>query len=84
MGSPQQLSHVPRRSNQEHSNSEIPTNPVVLLEIFEKINWPQQIESPIDWDNEKIRETLRTLNYRLKIIKFEQRDGSRTIQWRVA
>lgn len=61
-----------------------PTNPVVLLEIFEKDNWPQQIESPPEWDNEKIRETLRTLNSGLKIINFERRNGSRTIQWRVA
>ena len=62
----------------------IPTNPVLLLEKFEKDNWPQQIESPPDWDNEKIRETLRTLNHGLKIIKFERRDGSKIIQWRVA
>lgn len=69
------------RNIQTRKNS---TNPVVLLEIFEKDNWPHQIESPPDWDNEKIRETLRTLNRRLKIIKFEQRDGSKIIQWRVA
>lgn len=61
-----------------------PTNLEIILKIFEQKHWSHQVESPPDWDEEKIRETLKTLNHRLKTIKFERRSGSKIIQWRIA
>lgn len=65
-------------------NRRIPSNHAVLLQRFEENNWDQRIDSPPDWDNCKLGETLRSLNYRLKCITFEIREGGGIIQWRVA
>lgn len=54
-----------------------------ILDAFEVRGWPQSIPNPLADDPQTVHETVRTLNRRLRRIRFHAQKGGTSIYWEV-
>ncbi len=61
-------------------------NIVLILDAFQKQGWPDRIDDPLPNgpDKQRLREAVRTLNKRLKVIRFRADGTGCGIVWEVA
>jgi hypothetical protein len=60
-----------------------PTNIQIILDAFQDANWPTQIRNPfINDDNPNLlHQAIRSLNKRLKSIRFHSSEGAKFVFW---
>jgi hypothetical protein len=70
---------VVRRTRKPH----IATRIVSILDAFEEEGWPDRIDSPLRGgvDSQLLRESVASLNERLKLIRFESDGSGQGITW---
>jgi hypothetical protein len=58
-----------------------PSNVQTILDEFEAAGWPTRIDNPLEEDQEKVHQALRSLNNNLAAIRFHAHEGARAIVW---
>ena len=58
-----------------------PTNIQVILNDFEAAGWPTRIDNPLEVDQQKLHQALRSLNRGLVMIRFRAQEGAQAIVW---
>lgn len=52
-----------------------------ILDAFEVRGWPRSIPNPLSADQQAVHDTVRTLNWRLRKIRFHSQEGGKSIYW---
>jgi hypothetical protein len=60
----------------------IARNPIIVLDAFQEDGWPAHIDNPLP-PNANISEVVRTLNQRLKLLRFASDGASSGFNWRL-
>lgn len=57
------------------------TNIHRILDAFQAANWARRVDNPLANGAQQLHETLRTLNRKLKQIRFHSTEGGQSITW---
>lgn len=60
-----------------------PSNIQKILHAFQQAGWPSRVANPLGDDPDKLRQTLYSLNERLKVLRFSSQKGGRTVTWKI-
>jgi hypothetical protein len=60
---------------------ENPSNIQRILDAFQVLGWPRQIENPLPNGQQQLHEALRSLNENLSAIRFHASHGGKLIYW---
>ena len=58
-----------------------PSNIQQILDQFQLQLWPSRIDNPLESDQEKLHQTLRSLNQGLEKIRFRAQEGGEAVIW---